>query len=120
MVFALRWQRNCAVRVACGWIESRGSWPLMEAELERGASFGSVSHGGSMHPFIRDGDSITLAPVRAAPGVGDVVAVLHHPWELLLVHRVVERRIGAGVVTFPTSLDPVSMMPSSPSGSHMA
>jgi len=64
----------------------------------RGASFRFTAHGGSMYPFIRDGDSITLAPVRTAPRVGDVVAVLHLPSERLLVHRVVERRRGAILV----------------------
>jgi cytochrome c2 len=55
-----------------------------------------VAGGRSMAPSIRDGASVLLEPVRALPGVGDVV--LLRSGDRLLLHRVV-RRCAEGVVT---------------------
>ena len=46
-----------------------------------------------MAPFIRDGDVITLAPVRdRPPGIGGVVAFFHPQFEKIMVHRIVGKK----------------------------
>jgi hypothetical protein len=46
-----------------------------------------------MDPFIRDGDVITVSPLRSTrPRVGDVVAFARLEGANLVVHRVVARR----------------------------
>jgi hypothetical protein len=53
------------------------------------------ARGGSMRPFIREGDSITVAPLpRPVPRFGDVVAFLHPLSGQVIVHRVVRRKGG--------------------------
>lgn len=47
---------------------------LLEA-LARGRTVSLTARGGSMWPFIRDGDRLTLAPLDRAARVGDVVWV---------------------------------------------
>lgn len=47
---------------------------ILEA-LARGRSVSMTARGGSMWPFIRDGDRLTLAPLDRAARVGDVVWV---------------------------------------------
>jgi hypothetical protein len=43
-----------------------------------------------MHPFIRDGDVITVSPLgEGSPGLGDVVAFVQREIERLVVHRVI-------------------------------
>ncbi len=58
--------------------------------VSRGHSFRFLALGGSMSPFIRDGDVVTLVPfVRAACAPGDVVAFVQNRSGRLVVHRVV-------------------------------
>lgn len=46
-----------------------------------------------MAPFIRDGDVITIEPVREKPpGIGGVVAFFHPQFEKIMVHRVVGKK----------------------------
>ena len=48
---------------------------LMRAVLAKGVPFRFCARGWSMAPFIRDGDVITVSPLRQSlPGVGEVVA----------------------------------------------
>lgn len=48
-----------------------------------------------MHPFIKDGDVLTLFPLGCRPvRLGEVVACCHPDTGKLVVHRVVARRIG--------------------------
>lgn len=65
---------------------------LMRAVLEKGSKFRFSAPGGSMQPFIHNGDVITVAPLRGRPGYGDIVAFVHPPTGKLIVHRVVARR----------------------------
>ena len=48
---------------------------LLQATLAEGAPFTFRARGSSMHPFIKDGDVITVSPLgEDSPGLGDVVA----------------------------------------------
>lgn len=60
---------------------------LMEAVLDKGARFRFAAAGCSMSPFIRDGDVVTVAPLRVR--TGDVVAFMSPENGKLTVHRVV-------------------------------
>jgi signal peptidase I len=45
-----------------------------------------------MHPFIQDGDVITVSPLKdRTPKIGKVVAFWNHETEKLVVHRIVAR-----------------------------
>lgn len=73
---------------------------LMQAVLEKGGRFRFCAHGGSMTPFIRDGDTLTIAPLEGRPPrLGEVVAfscpIENQP--KLVVHRVVGRQ-GSGFI----------------------
>ncbi len=74
---------------------------LMHAVLEKGGLFRFCAHGGSMTPFIRDGDTLTIAPLAGRPPrLGEVVA-FSCPIEKqakLVVHRVVGRQRSGFVV----------------------
>jgi hypothetical protein len=53
------------------------------------------ARGGSMRPFIRDGDTITVSPLpRPGPRFGEVVAFLHPISGQVIVHRVIRREAG--------------------------
>ena len=64
----------------------------MQAVLEKGKSFRFRARGTSMRPFIRDGDTLTIAPLATGrPRRGEAVVVFR-PSEIrpcLLVHRIV-------------------------------
>ena len=48
------------------------------------------AHGGSMYPFVRDGDVVEVKPVQAwAVGLGDVV-LCGYGDDRLVVHRVID------------------------------
>jgi hypothetical protein len=65
---------------------------LLTAVLDRGKAFRFRARGGSMSPFIKDGDVITVSPLRGRrPPRGAVVAFLHPKTGRLAVHRVVGR-----------------------------
>ncbi len=51
-----------------------------------------------MTPFIRDGDVVTVEPLRDDPSVGDVVAVALDGHGRMALHRVVDRRGGRWLV----------------------
>lgn len=64
---------------------------LAQHVLSLGYSFRFCALGGSMTPFILDGDVITIAPFDAATcSPGDVVAYIKPNSNRLIVHRVVE------------------------------
>lgn len=64
---------------------------LMRAVLSRGAPFRFSARGWSMAPFIQDGDVVTVSPLRAGPGIGEVVAFVHPQMGMLVVHRIVAK-----------------------------
>lgn len=66
---------------------------LVAELLARGASARFVARGGSMSPWIRDGDVVTVEPLLAR--LGDVAAFrLPGPGGRLRVHRLVRRVAG--------------------------
>jgi hypothetical protein len=66
---------------------------LAKALLEKKASIRFQAKGGSMSPFIKDGDLLTLSPLSAKiPGLGHVVALIHPLNGKLLVHRAIMKR----------------------------
>lgn len=68
---------------------------FMRAVLEKGKPFRFRARGPSMTPFIRDGDTLTIAPLGGCPPrLGEVVAFSHlaDKGESLVVHRVVGRQ----------------------------
>jgi len=63
---------------------------LMRAVLEKGKPFRYEARGTSMHPFIQDGDVVTVGPLTGGgPRTGDVVAFVHPATGGVRVHRVV-------------------------------
>ncbi len=70
---------------------------VMQAVLQKGKTFRFRARGASMTPFIRDGDTLTVAPLlRGKPRRGEAVVVFR-PSEIqpsLVVHRVVELHEG--------------------------
>jgi len=64
---------------------------LLGDVVAKGAAFRFKALGGSMSPFIRNGDVVTVAPV-ARPRTGDVAAFRRPEDGRLVVHRVVAVR----------------------------
>ena len=65
---------------------------LLKTVLEGGHQFRMRAPGFSMHPFIRNRDIITIAPLPPeSPIPGDVVAFVRPDTGKLVVHRVVKR-----------------------------
>ena len=63
---------------------------LMRDVLEKGRPFRYEARGTSMHPFIRDGDFVTVGPLSGGgPRTGDVVAFVHAATGGVRVHRIV-------------------------------
>ncbi len=63
---------------------------LARSVLDQNAIFRFRAGGGSMSPFIRNNDLITLAPVDSkAFRRGDIVAFVHPHMKQLVVHRIV-------------------------------
>ncbi len=68
---------------------------LLRAVLAKGWPFRFRARGWSMSPFIKDGDVITVAPLRGRPPrAGRIVAFLHPGTGRVAVHRVVRTKDG--------------------------
>jgi signal peptidase I len=66
---------------------------LIEAVHEKGVSFRFQARGYSMMPAIRDGDLITVSPLKdIIPRRGDVLAFRHPERPQMLVHRVLHAK----------------------------
>lgn len=59
--------------------------------LEVGKPFRFTARGYSMLPFIRDGDTVTLAPFDSIPETGQVIALSDPATRRLVVHRLVAK-----------------------------
>lgn len=69
---------------------------FLHAVLAKGAAFRFRARGFSMHPFIRDGDVVTVSPWHGGPlSPGEVVACCHPETGRLVVHRLV-KKVGPG------------------------
>jgi hypothetical protein len=66
---------------------------LLEGVVASGRTFRVQAGGGSMFPFIRDGDIVSVAPLASPPRLGDVLAFQRgpQPTPQLVVHRLVGR-----------------------------
>jgi hypothetical protein len=69
-------------------VPSRELMPVIRAALERGQHVRMTVTGGSMWPFIRDGDIVELEPLSTSPAQGDIV-LAQPSAEHYVVHRVV-------------------------------
>jgi signal peptidase I len=87
--------------------KERGEWPLSNRDLtdilagvaKRGACVRFQAKGFSMSPFIRDGDVVTLSPLKGyLPRLGDTVAFISPATESLLIHRVIGKRGGSTLI----------------------
>ena len=68
----------------------------MRPVLARGLPFRFRAGGGSMSPWIKDGDVISIIPLGPrSPILGEIVAFVHPASAHLMVHRVIARRSGA-------------------------
>jgi radical SAM protein with 4Fe4S-binding SPASM domain len=68
---------------------------LLEAVIKRGMSFRFAARGHSMHPFIRDRDVVTVAPLPERPlRQGEIVAFRQPESGNLILHRIREVRGG--------------------------
>lgn len=64
---------------------------LMRETLAHGNTFRFRAPGRSMEPFIRSGDTVSIAPFSPSqPQLGDVLAFLHPLDDRLLVHRLIQ------------------------------
>lgn len=73
-------------------LSNQGQLELLRGMRERGASLRTPVRGWSMTPFIRDGDVVTIAPIRAVGArLGEVLAIELAQGSLLVIHRVVRR-----------------------------
>ncbi|MEA3326030.1 MAG: S26 family signal peptidase [Chloroflexota bacterium] len=65
---------------------------LMQAVLAKDVPFRFRAKGGSMAPFIHDGDLITVTPFQnKPPGIGEVLAFIHPDIKKLVIHRAVAK-----------------------------
>lgn len=62
---------------------------MMEAVLDKGLPFRFQASGGSMSPFIRSSDIITIAPVVGRIRCGDVAIFVAPSSGHLIVHRAI-------------------------------
>lgn len=65
------------------------------AVLDQKRSFRLRVKGSSMHPFLKDGDTVTVSPCPSCSArKGEVVAFIHPRVRRLMIHRIVETREG--------------------------
>jgi hypothetical protein len=67
---------------------------LLSATVSKGGSFRFKANGFSMTPFIRDGDIITILPLRRRLSAGEVAVYICPKTGKLIVHRVIKLRNG--------------------------
>jgi phage repressor protein C with HTH and peptisase S24 domain len=79
---------------------------LMRAVLDKGKPFRFEARGTSMHPFIRDGDVVTVAPLAGQdPRPGDVAAFVQSGTSGVRVHRIVKVEAGRYFLKGDNALD---------------
>ncbi len=71
---------------------------FLRAVLPRGVFLRFKARGFSMHPFIQDGDVVTVSPRGGEPRPGDVVACCHPKTQKLIVHRVTALQAGGYLI----------------------
>ena len=71
-------------------VPSRELMPVIRCALERGQRVRMAATGGSMSPFIRDGDIVELEQARGPLSPGDVVLVQHRE-DRYVLHRIIAK-----------------------------
>ena len=85
---------------------------LLSAVLEKGMPFRFMAKGGSMWPFIKNGDVITINPLSGGPlGVGDVAIFLCLDTGKAMVHRVVGKQGDSFLMKGDNSPSPDGLIP---------
>ena len=73
-------------------LESRELNALADSVLGNGAIITFKAGGQSMWPFIKDMDTVTLAPAGGRNiGMGDVVGYIHPETGRFLIHRIIKK-----------------------------
>lgn len=66
---------------------------ILRAVLEKGYAFRFKLKGSSMLPFLKEGDSITVYPLKEIPPQRGIIAAFVHPDKgKLAVHRVIDKK----------------------------
>ena len=91
----MRPQRDDEIANEARSLSNQALTDILSAVTKKGASVRFQAKGFSMSPFIRDGDVLTLSPLRNhLPQIGDTVAFISPATESLLIHRVIGKRGG--------------------------
>jgi signal peptidase I len=70
-------------------LNHEGFLDLLVAVLAKGKPFRFRAAGISMHPYIKDGDVVTIENMKGKlPSIGDVVAAIHPQNGRLMIHRI--------------------------------
>jgi signal peptidase I len=103
---------GCQDRNAPLLLSGRDLADLVRPLLEEGRSCRFVSGGYSMHPFVRNRDTIVLAPVnRKSPELGDILACIHPETSAVIVHRVIQCKPGYVLLKGDNNLRPDGWLP---------
>ena len=79
---------------------------ILRAAGEKGAGLRFQARGSSMHPFVRDGDVVTVSPLFGRrPFPGDIVAFVSPATRKLAVHRIVGRSAERYLIRGDNSLE---------------
>jgi len=85
---------------------------LLQAVFSKGSLFRFQAKGFSMSPFIKDGDVVTISPLRdAKPRLGDVVALIHSKTRGLLIHRVVGKKGDSYIIRGDSTFEMDDLLP---------
>lgn len=93
-------------------LSNLGQLELLLAMVARGVSLRTTARGFSMHPFIRDKDVLTIAPMKdILPAPGDVVAFTQPENGRLAIHRVIEQKEKGWLIRGDSCLEPDGVIP---------
>ncbi|NQU17887.1 MAG: S24/S26 family peptidase [Candidatus Saganbacteria bacterium] len=84
---------------------------LMQAVFDKGLPFRFQAKGGSMSPFIKDSDILTLARFSGDYSIGDVAAFVRPEGKKLVVHRIVAKKNNAYLIKGDNGFGQDSLIP---------
>lgn len=80
---------------------------LLQPVLAKGAAFRFKVRGYSMFPFIRDGDIVTVSPLRHFQDIfGQAVAFVHPKSKKIVIHRIIAKSENTYLVKGDTTSAP--------------
>lgn len=86
---------------------------LMGDTLAKGGYFKMKVKGSSMFPFIKEGDMITISPLKnSSVGLGKIVAFVGKNESNLIIHRVVGRSKGSYLIKGDNAFGAKALTPS--------